>query len=75
MAKVKWKRSDEGYVESKDGRFDIMPLWCGTTTPQYYEVYDNEPKDGGSRVRIAALCDTQKECKEEVEDYLQRMGE
>ena len=70
MTRIQWKRSDEGFCESKCGRFDIVPLYCGRCDPQYYEVYDNEPKP---RVRVAALCDTQRECKAEVEDYLERL--
>ncbi len=70
VMRIKWKRSEEGYVESHDGRFSIVPLFCGTTQPQYYDCYDERvPK---SRIKVASLCDTQRECKAEAESYLQR---
>lgn len=70
---IKWNRSDEGYVDSKCGRFDIEPLYCGTTRPQYYRCYYTDPVTL-SRTRVCGLADTQTECKEEVEDFCNRQG-
>jgi hypothetical protein len=54
---VKWNRSEEGYCESKCGRYLIKPLYCGQTTAQMYELRLN---DGYARL---ATCKTQSECK------------
>jgi len=68
---VKWERSEEGYVDSKCGRFEIVPLFCGTTRPQYYEMYYTDPVML-TRRRVVGLADTQRSCKDEVEDFLIR---
>jgi hypothetical protein len=47
--KVKWNRSDDGFTDSKCGRFSITPLWCGRVKPQWYELKDakDDPKKKG----------------------------
>ncbi len=70
---IKWQRSDEGYVDSHCGRFDIVPLYCGTTRPQYYACYYTDPVTLG-RTKVTALSDTQSCCKAEVEDFCKRNG-
>ena len=71
--KVKWGRSDEGYVDSKCGRFDIVALYCGTTRPQAYAVYYTDPVTL-SRTCIESFADTQSQCKDEADEYLKRNG-
>ena len=70
---IKWQRSDEGYCDSHCGRFEIVPLFCGTTRPQYYDCYYTDPFDL-SRVKVTSLADTQASCKDECESFLQRKG-
>ena len=72
-ALIKWERSDEGYCDSKCGRFDIVPLYCGTTRPQYYACYYTDPVTLG-RTKVTTLSDTQRDCKDEVEDFCKRKG-
>ena len=59
MKTVEWGRSEDGYVESKCGRFHISPLFIGRTTAQGYKVDDTETGNsyGGPDF-------TQKMCKE-----------
>lgn len=37
--KLKWKRSNEGYTETHDGRYEICPEYEGTTRPQSWHLY------------------------------------
>ncbi len=37
---IRWSRSEDGYCESKDGRFKIRPLYYGRCSAQSYEVRD-----------------------------------
>lgn len=37
-APIRWKRADDGFVESRCGRWWITPLYCGCTRPQAYEL-------------------------------------
>lgn len=62
MPNIKWKRSEEGYVESKDGYFRIWPLWLGCTKPVAYSVTYRANK-------VNAWCSTQKEAKAAAEKY------
>ncbi len=37
---IRWKRStDDGFVESHDGRWRITPLYWGCTRPQLFELF------------------------------------
>lgn len=38
MICVRWKRSTGDYVESHDGRWQIVPLYCGRTRPEVYNL-------------------------------------
>lgn len=35
---IRWKRAREGFVESRDGQWQISPLYWGCTRPQIYEL-------------------------------------
>jgi hypothetical protein len=63
--KIKWGKSEEGYVESKCGRWRIVPLYCGTTSPQMYEIIDD---DEGRRW----TGDTQRMLKADAQDAVDR---
>lgn len=60
---IKWNRSNEGFAESKCGRFSITPLYCGTTRAQLYQIRDN--KTGRKWTG-----DTQAILKEEAQDFI-----
>jgi len=54
-------RSDNGFIESKCGRFQIIPFWWGRCTPQEYVVKYNKNNE---KIKIRSGCDTQKEAKQ-----------
>jgi len=62
-------RSDNGFIESKCGRFQIIPFWWGRCTPQEYVVKYNKNNE---KIKIRSGCDTQKEAKQEAEKWLER---
>lgn len=43
---VRWKRSDEGFVDSHCGRWHIKPLYFGCVKPQFYELYRDGQRQG-----------------------------
>ena len=55
---VQWGRSEDGFVESKCGRFKIKPIFAGRYKPIWYQVEDTAPGGHGM-----ATQNTQKECK------------
>lgn len=57
---IRWKRANDGFVESRDGRWRITPLYWGCTRPQMFELF----RDGKS---VATYCSTQREAKEAAE--------
>lgn len=58
---IRWKRPDDGYVESHDGAWRITPLYCGCTRPQAYVLADNGRRKGGE-------FQTQRAAKEHAEE-------
>lgn len=64
--KVKWGRSEDGYVESICGRYKITPQFCGRALPIWYEVEDTGPDPYVG----TAIFETQKACKAWVEREL-----
>lgn len=70
MRTIRWKRSREGYAESSDGKWSIVPLFMGTGRPQGYELYRaGAGKDYRGRPHPARVAsgDTQGQCKREAE--------
>jgi hypothetical protein len=61
---IRWKRARDGFVESRDGRWRIEPLYCGCTRPQVFELL----RDG---VRVASYCSTQREAKDAAEQIME----
>jgi len=59
---IRWKRANDGYVESHDGEWFITPIYSGCTRPQSYELRhkDNYAKGLGWH-------STQKEAKDWAE--------
>jgi hypothetical protein len=63
-AKIAWKRSNEGFVDSKDGKWSISPLYCGGTRPQFFEL-------SYERRTITRLASSQRDAKDEAEGWLE----
>ena len=59
MTRVRWKRAQDGFVESHDGHWRIVPLYCGCTRPQLFELFRDD--------KAVATCSTQGEAKEDAE--------
>jgi len=59
---IRWKRANDGYVESHDGEWFITPIYCGCTRPQAFEL---RHKDNYAKSLTEGQ--TQKECKEWAE--------
>lgn len=57
---IKWNKSRDGYAESKCGDWRIVPLCCGTTVPQFYDLFFKGEK-------VSSLNETQREAKESAE--------
>jgi hypothetical protein len=55
---VYWKRSDDGFCDSKCGIYKIVPKFWGCLNPTSYELWTNG--------KLSATRTTQKECKEFV---------
>lgn len=64
---VKWGRSEDGYVDSKDGNWRISPLFMGSTTAQEFEL---EQKIG-NKWKTVYHGSTQKDAKEYVETWME----
>ena len=64
-AMVKWGRSEEGFVLSKCGTFEIEPLFWGSTKPQGYRLWDNERPVGQ---RMQAVTNNQAAAKHAAEE-------
>lgn len=58
--RVRWQRARDGFVYSHCGRWRIVPLYCGGTRPELFDVYLDDRK-------VGSWCSTQKEAKEEAE--------
>ena len=56
--KIFWARSEDGYADSKDGRFEISPIFIGRTTAQGYMISDNN-----TRGTYGGVDFTQRDCK------------
>ena len=60
---IKWGRSQEGYVTSKCGRFEISPKFWGNANPTGYELTFCSQKIGDFEY------ETQAQAKEEAESF------
>jgi hypothetical protein len=63
-----WKRSQDGYVDSKDGRFSIYPQPMGTTRAQAYQLHDNKT---GKRFSTDTQAQAKREAARIVEGEIQ----
>ena len=62
---IRWKRSNDGYAESHDGAWRIVPLYCGCTRPQDYELVRNG-------VVVATMCGTQRGAKDAADRLVRK---
>lgn len=63
VAKLKWTRSDGGYTETHDGKYEICPEYEGTTRPQSWRLW----KHVDGRRLSAGSHFTQKGAKDEAQ--------
>lgn len=56
---IRWKRPDDGFVESHCGHWKITPLYWGCTRAQMFELW----RDGK---KVTGYCSTQKEAKRDA---------
>ena len=61
MSKIKWGRSDDGFVDSKCGRFFIVPKFWSCVKPQDFDI---EYKGPDGIKKTIGNRDTQREAKE-----------
>lgn len=59
---IRWKRAQDGFVESHCGRWRIVPLYCGCVNPQAYKLKMNGEV-------VAWFCGTQRDAKAEAERF------
>lgn len=64
MGKIQWKRSNDGFVDSKCGKWVIVPLYCGSTRAQFFELKHE-------RKTITRMASSQREAKEDAERWLE----
>lgn len=60
MRVIRWGRSEDGFAESTDGWWRIVPSYAGCTRPQDYQLWH------GSKL-VGSLFATQQEAKEYAE--------
>jgi len=60
MAKVRWKRANDGFVSSHCGRWRITPVYGGLTRAEWYELWHDDKS-------VSGHCATQREAKEDAE--------
>ena len=56
---IRWKRSNDGFVESHDGHWRITPCHAGCVRPQDYQLWRGA-------VRVSSMLATQRDAKEEA---------
>ncbi len=64
---IRWNKSQEGYCESKDGRWSISPLPMGTTRAQGYRLVDRFKLAHVPYRETYSDHDTQRDAKNEAE--------
>lgn len=63
MKTVQWKRSQDGFVESRCGRWKITPEYWSCTDPQAFTLH----RDGKI---VARHCETQRDAKDTANSLL-----
>lgn len=58
---MRWRRSVDGYCKSADGRWHIVPLYCGCVRPRFYEL-----RDIRTGRAVSGMHATQREAKEDA---------
>ena len=60
--RIRWKRADDGFVESHCGRWWITPIYGGLTRPESYTLLRNATGSVGGW-KQTGTGSTQRECK------------
>lgn len=65
MTTLQWTKSDDGFCETKDGRFYIKPIFLGRTRAVGYELIDETApmRPSGSRKVYGGVDYRVSECK------------
>lgn len=63
---IRWKRSNDGFVESHCGEWSIVPMYWGCVNPQVYNLLRRGEV-------VSGMCGTQRDAKEDA-DRLSRKG-
>lgn len=67
---IKWRRAQEGFVDSHDGQWKITPEYWSCVNPQAYSL--SRKRADGKWERVASSCATQRDAKAEAEAVLAR---
>lgn len=63
---IEWKRSNDGFAESKCGRYRITPLYFSCVKPQSFTLWRGS-------VRVVYMAGTQREAKQSADDDAARL--
>lgn len=64
---IKWKRSNDGFCDSKDGKWKITPLYMSCVNPQAFKLtYEGTVVD--------SMASTQREAKASAEQWLEEQA-
>lgn len=79
MSKLKWKRSSDGFCESKCDRYHIVPLYCSCVKPQFFELWfypegSGTPEKTRLRKKLSSMDSTQRESKEHAQEHHDKQG-
>jgi hypothetical protein len=62
---VRWKKSEEGYVESHCGHWKITPEYWSCVNPQAYTLWRDNKK-------VSYGCSTQRDAKQSADNIVNR---
>lgn len=65
---IRWKRSEEGFVESHDGEWQITPEYWSCVRPQAFTLWRRLPD--GTRKKVSFGCSTQRDAKQSADTML-----
>lgn len=60
---IRWKRSEDGFVESHDGEWQITPEYWSCVRPQAFTLHRNNKI-------VSRGCSTQKDAKQTADNIL-----
>lgn len=66
---IRWKRANDGFVESHDGEWEITPEYWSCVNPQAYTLWRRKP-NSKHRQKVTFGVATQRDAKKYAEDLL-----